>query len=446
MRRSTALLPLLLGGACLSACTEYGIESKEEEPTFEDDTPGFPDAAVSPTTVDLGLLCAGTTAPAEVVVTNGGNAALNVRDLELVGEGWALGDVTVPATLQAGEQLVVPLVGGPGDALLTVHTDDPDSPELTVSLWAVADEPPTVSLLNPPDGDVLPGDTVATFAGVVSDDADPAELLALSWDSDVDGVFGTDPAATTGEAFASWDPTAHSSGSHRITLTATDACGQAVSDTVTLCQDEGYSADNLDLSTWHFEGSSRWDSTNEWVELTTPSQNQSGTAFQTGSTVSADNVSIDFRFYVSGGDGADGMSVTALDTSRMTSFVGLSGGGLGYAGLPGWSIEVDTWYNAEYGDPTEADHVSIHFDGEPFGPAVWAALPEMEDGAWHDMSITVLAPHVIVKVDGVVYVDTDLDGFTAFPAYVGFTAATGSVTNYHLIDALTVTRYVCEEG
>jgi hypothetical protein len=30
-----------------------------------------------------------------------------------------------------------------------------------------------------------------------------------------------------------------------------------------------------------------------------------------------------------------------------------------------------------------------------------------------------------------------------FPAYVGFTAATGSLTNYHLIDSLTVTEEVC---
>jgi hypothetical protein len=70
----------------------------------------------------------------------------------------------------------------------------------------------------------------------------------------------------------------------------------------------------------------------------------------------------------------------------------------------------------------------------------------MEDGAWHDMEVNVLAPRVTVSIDGITYIDTDLSAFSAFPAYVGFTGATGGSTNAHLIDALTVTRSVCEEG
>ncbi|MDP2315793.1 MAG: hypothetical protein Q8P41_23045 [Pseudomonadota bacterium] len=439
----TSLLLLL---AFAAGCTEYGIEEKKEEPTFEEDTPTFPDVAVSPTAIDLGLLCPGVVGETTVEVSNVGDSALNVQAVEVVGDGWALGEVTVPATLQPGEVLVIPVTGGPGDAMLTVHTDDPETPDIDVPMWAVLDAAPTATITAPVDGEVLAGDVAATFTGLVADDRDPADTLAVAWSSDIDGVLSTAPASATGETSFAWDPTVRTAGSHRVTLTATDTCGQAVSQTVTICQDQGYSADNLDLSTWHFEGNARWDGANGWVELTQPSANQSGTAFQTATTVGADNVSIDFRFYVSGGDGADGISVTALDSSRMTGFVGSSGGGLGYAGLPGWSIEVDTWYNAEYGDPTQEDHVSIHFDGEPFGPAAWAALPEMEDGAWHDMSVIVLARHVTVSIDGVTYIDEDLPGFTAFPAYVGFTAATGSVTNYHLIDALTVTQYVCEEG
>ena len=84
------------------------------------------------------------------------------------------------------------------------------------------------------------------------------------------------------------------------------------------------------------------------------------------------------------------------------------------------------------------------FDGDPSGAVAWAPLPEMEDGAWHTMNVTEADPHVTVEIDGVAYIDTDISGYFGFPAYVGFTAATGSLTNYHLIDALEVTQYVCE--
>ncbi len=441
------LLPLLAGVAVASAgCSEYGIEPKKEEPHFEEDNPTYPDVAVTPTAIDLGALCPGVVGGTEVEISNEGDADLNVRRIEIAGRGWSVGEVTLPATLAPDERLVVSVGGGPGDALLTVHTDDPDSPELEVPIVSVLDAPPTATIASPADGAVLPGDIVDPFVGYVTDDIDPADTLAVSWSSNVDGVLSTTPASAAGEAVLAWDPIGRSAGAHAVTLTATDSCGQAASDLVSFCQDQGYSADNLDLATWNFEGSALWDATNEWVELTSATYNQSGTAFQTATPVSADNVSIAFRFFVSGGDGADGISLTALDVARMTSFVGEAGGGIGYSGLPGWSIEVDTWYNGEYGDPTEADHVSIHFDGQPFGPAAWAALPEMEDGNWHDMEVTVLARHVVVTVDGVAYIDQNLSGFTPFSAYVGFTAATGGATNYHLIDALTVTRNVCDEG
>jgi hypothetical protein len=54
-----------------------------------------------------------------------------------------------------------------------------------------------------------------------------------------------------------------------------------------------------------------------------------------------------------------------------------------------------------------------------------------------------VAPNVKVSIDGVTYLDQAVPGNYNFPAYVGFTAATGGSTNYHLIDALTVTEYVC---
>ena len=116
------------------------------------------------------------------------------------------------------------------------------------------------------------------------------------------------------------------------------------------------------------------------------------------------------------------------------------------AGLPDGLLSVVTGDGPTIGGALidAADHVMFTFDGDPSGAVAWAPLPEMEDGAWHTMNVTVADPHVTVEIDGVAYIDTDISGYFGFPAYVGFTAATGSLTNYHLIDALEVTQYVCE--
>ncbi len=280
----------------------------------------------------------------------------------------------------------------------------------------------------------------------VNDDHTAPTDLTVRWESDVDGLLSGGTVDAAGTATQPWDAALQTPGPHRFTVTVTDACEQTATATVSACQNAGYVSENLDLTSWTFNGTAGWDALNGWVELTAPFTNQAGTAFQTSAAVSSDNISVDFGFFVSGGTGADGMSVTALDTSRATSFVGNTGGGIGYGGLPGWSIEVDTWYNSEHADPTELDHLSLHLDGNVNGPVAWATLPEMEDGAWHQMSVRVVGARFTISVDGVVYIDQDVPGLSTFPAYIGFTAATGSVTNYHLIDALLVEEFVCGEG
>ena len=61
----------------------------------------------------------------------------------------------------------------------------------------------------------------------------------------------------------------------------------------------------------------------------------------------------------------------------MTSFFGDSGGGIGYLGLPGWSIEIDNYYNGH--DPTPEDHLTFSFDGNIYSPEAWVVLPDLED-------------------------------------------------------------------
>ena len=214
-------------------------------------------------------------------------------------------------------------------------------------LAAVADLPPTLEI-DPHHGRHLDIGVVTTFEALVSDDADAPEDVSLVWRSDVVGLLGNDPADAAGLAALSWSATDRTSGGHTVSLTATDSCENAVTAEVVLCQNEGYLADNLDLSTWNFEGNAAWITADSWVQLTTRGTSQSGTAFQTAASVDAANVQIEFDVYASGGTGADG-----FHRPRRQPHDGLRrqlGGGIGYGGLPGWSIEVDTYYNGNHGD------------------------------------------------------------------------------------------------
>ena len=453
---------VLAGAVALAlGCTEYNmvhdfkpanpadeltVDTAAPPPSEPDDPPTepeFPISMVTPDGVDGEIQCG--LYEETITVTNIGLGDLVVESLAVEGEGWTLSHRPLPVTLAAEESLLITARSSGGTGTMVIHSNDPDVPARTVPLRVEQDAPPSVSLISPGVGDVISPGAFAVFEAAVSDDRDAANDLVVTWSSDVDGEVASLPAAPDGIASLAWNSEARSSGDHTICVDVTDSCGQTASTCTTICQNEGYTEDSIDLAAWHFEGSAMWDSVNEWVELTAPVTTQAGTAFQTMSTVISDLLEIEWEFYVSGGTGADGISLTMLDVSRMTSFVGGTGGGIGYYGLPGWSIEVDTWYNGEHWDPTALDHVSVHIDGDVNAPVAWATLPEMEDGAWHVAKLEVTGPHLKFWVDEVLYLDEMIDGLVPFDAYVGFTAATGGSTNWHLIDALEVEGFVCDD-
>lgn len=458
MRTIGLLLPLL------AACSDYNLTEKDDggagegtnEPTPGDGRPDEPapgDVDVSPGSVDAGILCAG--GGATVAVTNRGQGALELIGLSTTTGAWAVEAGLVPTTLAPGATLDVGLSGGPGDDTLLVETDDPDEPSVGVPIASVPDAAPSLQITAPSGGDVLPASVGVELVAEVADDVDPDTALSVVWESDASGSVGVAAGDGAGVSTLVWAATDRAPGPQTLTATLTDGCENTVSAAIEVCQQAGYDADNLDLSSWTFEGSATWDAANGWVELTPDATSQVGSAFQTGVATTGDNVTVAFRFYIGDGSGADGLAVTALDIDRMSGTLGSAGGCLGYGygagceplelALPGWTIEVDTYYNAGW-DPTGDDHVAFMFDGDPGAVEAWAALPEMEDTGWHTMEITVAAPRVTVSIDGVVYIDQDIPGSYAFPAFVGFSAATGGQTNLHLIDALTVTEFVCDEG
>lgn len=436
--------PLLFVCSLLAGCpgsTDSGTPC--DDTAGGDDTgaaTGAPAASTNVDAVDLGVLCGAS--EAVVTLSNTGDAPLIVSDVLVGGGDWEL--VSGATEVAPGSSVDIVVVGTGGSGTLEILSNDPNNPSVVVALAGTANQAPTLNL-SAASSVIAPG-AQETFAGVADDDQDPA-LLAIQWSSDVDGVLSSAAPNTAGDISHDWDGALQSPGSHTISVTATDACGATVSESFSVCQNLGYTEETLDLTTWQYTGRANWDATNGWLELTDTTRYISGTAFQTSETVSSDNVSIGFSFFASGGSsgGADGLSVTAIDTSRMTTYQGSNGGSIGYGGLPGWSIEVDTWHNAEYNEPTTSDHVTFIIDGASTGLGeVSAAIHEVEDGQWHDMQVDVVGQQVTVSIDGIVYIDDPVPALTTFPAHVGFTAATGNVTNNHYIDALVVERFLCD--
>jgi len=443
MRTLTPGTGLLL---CSLGCSDYNFAKGAGTVGGGVDTGAAPDIRVDPGSIALEGVCG--VDETELVVANVGSAPLDVTGATTDGAGWTVDTAALPVTLDPGGSFELPLSAGVGTATIHVESTDPHQPVVSIPVSASGDAAPSITLTSPTEGAIFPAGG-GTFAATVSDPEDAPTDLEVVWTSDVDGVLGQSYADASGAV--STRTALATPGTHTVTAQVVDRCGNTAEAAVGVCQDAGYTSDELDIASWHFEGSASWDSTNNWLELTPVTPNVVGSAFATDATVGGDNVEIRFHFYIGDGTGADGISLTALDSDRMTGFLGGSGCGLGYGGdapctagpaLPGWSIEVDTYYNGD-ADPTSADHVMFTFDGDVDNAVLWAELPEMEDTGWHEMVVTVADPRVRVEIDGVVYLDDSVSGHFAFPAYVGFTAGTGGETNQHLIESLEVTESVC---
>lgn len=427
-------LPLLM---LLAGCSETGLSTLDEQSS----PAGSPQVAVEPEVVALGVIC--TDDQADVEVRNVGQGPLTLLEVQ-VDAGWTAQATELPTQLDPGVATTVRISGGRGPGTLRVITDDPVRPTLDVPIEGQRNAPPEITLHPPDSGWTLPAGGSTRLLATVTDPDEPVEGLEISWSSSVDGPLGSSLASADGTATFDWLAEARSAGPHSLHVEVADSCDARGTDTADLCQNRGYIADELELHSWNFEGAARWDSTRDAVLLTPPLTYQVGSAFQTSETIDASNVDIRFKFYMGGGTGADGLSLTVLDVDRMTSFLGAAGGGIGYAGLPGFSIEVDTHYNSAV-DPTRDHHISFHLDGNQAEVLAWASLPTMDDGRWRDMHVTVDGRKVTASIDGVTYIDQEFADLHPFEGYIGFTAATGSLTNDHLIGDLKVERFVCDE-
>ncbi len=131
------------------------------------------------------------------------------------------GTTSTTVTLTEGDHAltlaVEDTIGGVGTATVSVTVGPPNTA-------------PECAITSPEDGDSAEPGATASFVGTASDVDQDAETLAVSWESSLDGVVGTDGPTSSGDIALSLDSL--SSGVHDITLVVTDDGGLSCSDTV----------------------------------------------------------------------------------------------------------------------------------------------------------------------------------------------------------------------
>ncbi|MCJ8291174.1 MAG: gliding motility-associated C-terminal domain-containing protein [Crocinitomicaceae bacterium] len=176
-------------------------------------------------------------------------------------------------------------------------------------------------------------------------------------------------------------------------------------------------------------------------QLTSNSQNLSGSVWNTNNISLNQAFDFTFEIYLGCNDGgADGM---VFGLQPIGTGVGTSGGGMGFQGVsPSIGFFIDTYTNGGDFDPV-ADHFSINANGviahdggvnDYAGPA---SLPfNIEDCAWHTMRVTWDPATLTLQgyIDGVFYLtytgDIIANVFSGNPnVFWGMTAATGGATN-----------------
>ncbi|MFD7323037.1 choice-of-anchor D domain-containing protein [Streptomyces sp. NPDC059875] len=186
---------------------------------------------------------------------------------------------------------------------------------------------------------------------------------------------------------------------------------------------------------WTYNGSAAMSGTG--LVLTTPRTYIKGAAVQSTAVPSA-RLKARFTTAIGGGTGADGLAFLLLDATKATpTSLGAGGGGLGYSGLPGIAVTLDTSRNVP--DPS-ANFIGVATGGTADRlryAATSTAVPALRTGT-HVVDVSVTAAgHLLVAIDGKQVIDIAV----TLPknVLVGFSGATGARTDNHTVRGVKVT-------
>ena len=141
----------------------------------------------------------------------------------------------------------------------------------------------------------------------------------------------------------------------------------------------------------------------DWLDLTGLGQNARGSAFAPVA-ITASQAVVSFNAFIGYGSAADGMAVVFGDVARgaTAASLGGAGGALGFAGIPGVAVGLDTFQNP--GDPSGN---SVGVTDGPVGTdpdrlrwlATNSALPTLRSNI-RRVTVSIVGGYVAVRVDG----------------------------------------------
>ncbi|MFF5763903.1 choice-of-anchor D domain-containing protein [Streptomyces tanashiensis] len=185
---------------------------------------------------------------------------------------------------------------------------------------------------------------------------------------------------------------------------------------------------------WTYNGSAALSGTD--LVLTPAQTYLKGSAIQTTAVPSA-RLKARFTATLSGGTGADGLALLLLDATRATpTALGGGGGGLGFSGLTGVAVTLDTYRNP--GEPS-SNFVAVATGSTGAAlryAATSTAVPALRTGS-HAVDVAVTAAgRLVVLVDGAQVIDVAV----TLPrnVLVGFSGATGGLTDRHVVTGVRV--------
>ncbi|MGF1425835.1 choice-of-anchor D domain-containing protein [Kitasatospora sp. LaBMicrA B282] len=196
----------------------------------------------------------------------------------------------------------------------------------------------------------------------------------------------------------------------------------------------GYALAPPGPAAWTLNGSAKLNGTD--LVLTPATNNQAGSAFDR-TPISGARLHAHFTSQIGGGSGADGTALVLLDAAKAgPTSLGFPGGGLGWSGLPGLAVFLDTWHNP---DNPSNNFVAVATTGVRDTityAATSTAIPNLRQGT-HTVDVTATAGgHLQVAVDGKQVIDTPV---TLPPnLLIGFSGGTGGATDVHTVRNVTI--------